>query len=428
MKAVVLADGNFGAAAVQRAIDFLIVDKGYSVVAAAIVGAVSDDFTLGVPVVFGADVRSMLDEVAAEYRPQIFVDVTEADLARKIERAIIAARLGIEIRGADYVISPPPVRQPSETATVNVVGTGEVGKTAVAVSLIETALRICRPGHVSMQLGLPPYPEVVSDVPLSAGGILSAYVVGRAVGGDHYAVAVATGVPTCGCSFAGTGLSGVPVSSVVADGVLLLADVGAELVFVEGSGSSISPVEPDGWVAVVNRATSADGLREYADAYSVSSADMVIVTTPKRDTKKRTGLKKLTAAIGSINPDVTVEPGFIAPYVLGNVRGSDVCFVTDGTAEEVGERAGLVGGKSGANVVKSLGSEALGGKQVSFGADKVLLELGISNLGDWLKKCSETGVDVVFVGERFVPAKPRSFKANATALIKKALAARDARR
>lgn len=423
-----MADGNFGAAAVQRAIDFLIVDKGYSIVAAAIVGAVSDGFTLSVPVVFGADVKSMLGKVAAEYRPQIFVDVTEADLARKLERAIIAARLGIEIRGADYVISPPPVRRPSGTATVNVVGTGEVGKTAVALSLIEAASEICKPGHVSMQLGLPPHPEVVSDFPLSADGILSAYVAGRTVGGDHYMVATAAGVPACGCSFAGTGLSGVPVSSVVADGVLLLADVGAELVFVEGSGSSISPVEPDGWVAVVTRATRTDELHEYADAYSLSSADMVVVTAQKRDTRKRTGLKKLTTAIRSINPDVTVESGRIVPYVLGNVKGSDVCFVADGTAAEAGERAGLIGGKSGANVVKSLGSEAVSGKKVSFGADKVLLELGISNFGDWLKKCAETGADVVFVAERFVPAKPKSFKANAAALVEEALAARDARR
>jgi cyclic 2,3-diphosphoglycerate synthetase len=428
MRAVVLADGNFGAAAVRRAIDFLTVDRGYSIVAAAVVGAVSDDFTLGVPVVFGADVRSMLDRVAAEYRPQIFVDVTEADLTRKLERAIIAARLGIEMRGADYVISPPPVRRPTDTATLSIVGTGEVGKTAVALSLIEAASGICKPGHASMQLGLPPYPEVVSDVPLSAESILSAYVAGRAVGGDHYTVATAAGVPTCGCSFAGTGLSGVPVSSVVADGVLLLADVGAELVFVEGSGSSISPVEPDGWVAVVTRATRTDELYEYADAYSLSSADMVIVTAPKHDNRRRTSLKKLTSAIRLINPDVPVETGRIVPYVLGNVKGSDVCFITDGTAEEAGERAGLIGGKSGANVVKSLGSEAVSGKKVSFGTDKVLLELGISNFGDWLKKCAETGADVVFVAERFVPAKKKSFKVNAAALIEKALAARDARR
>ncbi|UCE27078.1 MAG: hypothetical protein JSW52_12125 [Candidatus Coatesbacteria bacterium] len=428
MRAVVLADGNFGAAAVQRAIDFLIVNKGYNIAAAAVVGAVPDDFSLGVPIVFGSDIRSILDDVAAKYRPRVFVDVTEADLARKLERAIIAARLGIEMRGADYVISPPPVRRPSGTATINVVGTGEVGKTAVALSLIEAASGICKPGHASMQLDLPPHPEVVSDVPLTTESILSAYFAGRAVAGDHYAVAAAAGVPACGCSFAGTGLSGVPVSSVVADGVLLLEEAGAELVFVEGSGSSISPVEPDGWVAVVNQTATTDELREYADAYSVSSADMVVVTAPKRDNWKRTSSKKLTSAIRSINPDVPIATGRIVPKVLGNVKGSEVCFVTDGTAEEAGKRTVLIERQSGAYVVKSFGSETLGRKKALLGTDKVLLELGISNFGDWLKECANAGADVVFVAERFVPAEKKDFGAVAIALFERALAARKTRR
>jgi cyclic 2,3-diphosphoglycerate synthetase len=424
----VLADANFGAPAVQRAIDFLTVNKGYNVVAAAVIGPTPEDFALNVPVVFGADVKGILKEVAAEYEPRTFVDVTEADIGRKLERAIIAARLGIEIRGADYVISPPPVKKPSESASVNIVGTGEVGKTAVSFSLIEIASRACKPGHASMQLGLPAHPEVITKLPLSADDILSAYVGGRAVGGDHYTIAAATGVPACGCSFAGTGLSGVPVSSVVADGVLLLEDAGAELVFVEGSGSSVSPVEPDGWLAVVNRATDENELRGYAEAFSLSSADLVVITSGKKGRKKYTSAKKLTEAVRSFSSDVPIEYGRIVPHALGKVKVPQVYLVTERTGEEAQEWARLLEAKAGLEVVKLYGSETFERENVSFGEKAVLLELGVADLGACLKKCMENGADVAFVAERFEPAKKKSFNAAVVRLVKNALARRNSRR
>ncbi len=93
MKAVVLADANFGPAAVQRAIDFLTVDRGYNIVAAVVVGPGVENFSLSVPIIFGADFKGLLHAVAAEYKPKTFLDVTEADFTRKLERAIIAAKL-----------------------------------------------------------------------------------------------------------------------------------------------------------------------------------------------------------------------------------------------------------------------------------------------------------------------------------------------
>jgi predicted GTPase len=423
-----LADANFGPAAVQRAIDFLTVNNGYNIVAAAVIGPTPEAFALSVPVVFGADVRSMLSKVAAGYRPRIFVDVTEADVKRKLERAIIAARLGVQMRGADYVILPPPTKKPSDSATISVVGTGEVGKTAVSLSLITIASAICKPGHVSMQLDSPPHPELVTNVPLSADDVLSAYIGSHAVQGDHYTIAAASGVPTCGCSFAGTGLSGVPVSSAVADGVLLLEDAGSDLVFVEGSGSSISPVEPDGWVAVVSRATVVDELREYASAFSLSSADKVIITSQKKSRGKSANIKKITEVVRSFNESVPIESGHIVPHVLGNVKGSEVYYVTERKAEAVEEWAGLIEAKTGAKIVKVFESGIVEREKISFEKKVVLLELGVPDLGTWLRRCAENGANVVFITERFKPAEKKSFEANANMLIENALARRKARR
>jgi predicted GTPase len=428
MRAVVLTDANFGRAAIQRAVDYLTVEKGYNIVAAVIIGMPVEGFNLKIPVVFGTEVKSILETVAADYYPRAFLDITEADLSRKLDRAIIASRLGVEIRGADYVITPPPVKKSSDASTINLVGTGEVGKTAVALPLIDIAANYCKPGLVNMQLNAPAYPEIVFDVPISTDDMLSAYTNGHSVSGDHYTVAAAAGVPTCGCSFAGTGFSGVPVSSVVADGVLLLEDAGVELTFVEGAGSSISPVQPDGWVAIVKQDTDLGELDDFANAFSLSSADMIVITAPKYSRRSIKGIQRLTDAIRSANANASLETGRIVPFASDNVSALEVLLVTRRTGEEASQSVTLIEKQLKAVVVDTLHNAVIDTETVSLDPDTVLIEAGVPNLGEWLRKCKESNVKAVLVTGRFVPKEPKSFSKNAKRLIEKALAARAGRR
>jgi predicted GTPase len=280
MDAVILCDVKFGAGPIQAAIDYLIVEKRYRVLGAALVADnVPDGFSLDVPYVVEDSAAAAVRRAAAQFRPRAVVDVTEAGLAERFEWANEALQLGLEVHGADYRLWPPAFRRVGVPAVTFVGAGAAVGKTAAIIYFLQKIRSKYKAAAVVLDLGGPPYAEIVeAGDPASAADRLRSYHRdGRGVGGDHYLIAAATGVPAVGCSFAGTGLTGVPLNSLLADAYVLAGEAGGEFIVVEGSGGAVPPAA-GATCFLVNVRAEPEILRTFPFAYQLRKADAVITT------------------------------------------------------------------------------------------------------------------------------------------------------
>lgn len=392
MDAVVLCDVKFGAGPIQAAIDYLMVEKRYRILGAALIAKeVPEGFSLDVPYVAEAEAAAAVRRAAAEFRPRAVVDVTEAGLAERFSWANEALQLGLEVHGADFRLWPP-VLIGGTLPTVTFVGAGAaVGKTAAIVYFLEQVKAKHKTAVVVLDLGGPSYPEVVEPgEPASASSrLLSYYRDGRAVGGDHYLLAAATGIPAVGCSFAGTGLTGVPLNSLLGDAFVFAAERGGELVVVEGSGGAMPPAA--GAVCfLVNVRTGPDVLKTFPFAFQLRKACAVVATgfTAKPPPKV---VDALQAEVKAVNDRASFCYGRLVAAPAAEPAFADAVVVTARPAEERQELSHHWGKKISGEVSRVMGAEefppgaALAKSLRREGADVGLfLDMAAPNLGEWL--------------------------------------------
>jgi hypothetical protein len=393
MDAVVLCDAKFGAAPIQAAIDYLVVEKHYRVVGAAIVAdGLPEEFSLDVPFVVEAGAPAAVKRAAAEFSPRAMVDLTESDLEYRFVWANEALQLGLEVHGADFRLWPPALRG-GAVPTVTFVGAGPaVGKTAAIVSFLEEAKAKRKTAAVVLDLGGPSYPEMVDgpgDAP-AAGRLLSFHRDGRKVGGDHYLIATATGVPAVGCSFAGTGLTGVPLNSLLGDAFVFAAEAGGELVVVEGSGRAMPPTT-GALCFLVNVRTEPGKLRAFPFAYQLRRAAAVIATgfEPSPDTRTVGNLEK---AVKAANEQASFCYGRMVATAVGKPDFKEAVVVTarpEGAREDLGSHWRKV---LGGAVVDVMGGDefpppSAAAKTLRREAGRVgmLIDMAVRNLGEWLE-------------------------------------------
>jgi hypothetical protein len=392
MDAVVLCDVKFGAGPIQAAIDYLKVEKRYRVLGAALIAEnVPEGFSLDVPYVAEAEAAAAVRRAAEEFKPRAVVDVTEAVLADRFLWANEALQLGLEVHGADFRLWPPAMRG-GAMPTVTFVGAGAaVGKTAAIVYFLEEIKTKYKTAAVVLDLGGPSYPELVEPggTASAAGQLLSQHRDGRAVGGDHNLLAAATGIPAIGCSFAGTGLTGVPLNSLLGDAFVFAAEKGGELVAVEGSGGAMPPAA-GALCFLVNVRTKPEVLRTFPFAFQLRRACAVVATgfTSKPQPKV---LEALEAEVKAANGRATFCYGQLVAATTAEPAFADAVVVTARPADERQDLGRHWGKKLSGEVLQVIGAEEFPpgpalAKTLRREDDGVglFLDMAAPNLGEWL--------------------------------------------
>ncbi len=274
---IALVDGEHHPAAVRTALDRLEAERGLAGVVFCggeekLSEGVLDDAAVhyGRRLTVAATAADGLREAATAARARAVVDLADEPVLGERARlglAALALHLGLDYEAPGLRLSPQeytPLR--FDGRAVAVIGTGKrTGKTAVAGHLARLLQRAGREAVIVCPgRGGPDPPRVARP-----GGIGLDELVALSDGGHHAASdylegALLAEVTTVGCRRVGGGPAGQPAESNVAEGALLAASLGPEVVILEGSGSCVPEVKAHRTVCVVGRDPDAlEGLARY---------------------------------------------------------------------------------------------------------------------------------------------------------------------
>lgn len=360
MKVIVLVDGEhyppvtrWGIAAVRA--------RGHEVLGALVVGGTEKLPAgglpdLGVPTrVAGADVRGALAAALDELRPEGVVDLSDEPVLgyrERMEVASVVLARGLPYLGADFRLDPPIAGPPLPVPTVAVIGTGKrTGKTAIAGELTRVAAATGRaPVVVAMGRGGPPEPQVAPAGSVTLARLLELVRAGEHAASDYLEDAVTTGVTTVGARRAGGGLAGAPYVSSVRPAADLAVSLGAGLVVLEGSGSSVPPVPWDAGVLVVPASVNPEYVAGYLGPLRLLLSDLVVVTMATGPAGHE-NLPILRSHVRRLRDDARFVATVFEPLPLGDVRGRDVFFTTTAPAPVAARQAERLEGAHGCRVV-----------------------------------------------------------------------------
>lgn len=337
MKVLVLVDGEhyppvtrWGIAAARA--------RGHEVLGALLVGgseklAVGGPPDLGVPTrVAGEDPRAALAAALDELAPEGVVDLSDEPVLgyrERMELAAVALARGVPYLGSDFRLEPPISGPPLAAPTVAVIGTGKrTGKTAIAGELARVAAAAGRnPVVVAMGRGGPPEPQVAPAGSVTLERLRDLVRAGEHAASDYLEDAVTTGVTTIGARRAGGGLAGAPYVSSVRPAAELAVALGAGLVVLEGSGSSMPPVPWDAGVLVVPASVNPEYVAGYLGPLRLLLSDLVVVTMAHGPTGHE-HLSTLRSHVRRLRDDARFVATGFEPLPLSDIRGRDVFLAT----------------------------------------------------------------------------------------------------
>jgi hypothetical protein len=413
MRAVVLCDAGFGGGPVQAAIDYLTVERRYQVVGAAVIGAAAAaDFELDVPIVAAADAAGAVRRAVAAFAPRAIVDVTASAPDQRLSWANEALGWGVEVHGADFRMWPPPFKPAGGRPAVAFIGNARGPHLLAALRYFLGEIEGRRRAAVVMlRWGGPPYAEVVEAGPAAerAARALGAYRDGRDIAAEHYVLAAAAGVTAVGCSFAGTGFTGVPLNSVVADGVLLAAEGDADVIVLGGAYPAIPPAAAGAVCFVVELARLEPAPASFALSYQLRRSD-VVVATAYTPTPGGSALGRLQGILKGLGVRAPVCYGALEPAWVGELPAGDAVVVTARPPE--GRRSlapwwnkRLKGRVAAVIPAGEMPSRAAAARLFRRGGERLsaLLDLAAPNVGPWLAAADAAGAAVTLTCETLQP-------------------------
>jgi cyclic 2,3-diphosphoglycerate synthetase len=292
------------------------------------------------------------------------VDLSDEPVAGYRERFLLmsaAAAQGVTYRGSDFELRPQVLAEIDFAPAVAIIGTGKrVGKTSVsgyvARSLAAAGERVV---VLAMGRGGPPEPEVI----FGAGGVstddlLAASRRGRHAASDHYEDAALAGVVTVGCRRCGGGLAGAAYDTTVPQALPILRDLRPGLALLEGSGSVIPPVRADATVCVASAAQPIDYVTGYLGTYRLLGSDLLILTMCEPPLASTARVRRLTARVAALRPDLAVVPTVFRPRPLEEVRGRRVAYFATASRRVLPALARHLAQEHGARVVLASGDLA----------------------------------------------------------------------
>jgi len=420
VRVVVLVDGEHYPTVTRWGIASAA-SMGHEVLGAVFVGgaekiAAGELPDLGVPVMDGRRDGMQALAVAIDHmRPEGVLDLSDEPVMGYRERmrmASVALWKGVAYLGSDFRIDPPVWGAPVPVPSLAVIGTGKrTGKTALAGEVARVAKRAGRrPVIVAMGRGGPPAPQVARPEDTTVERLVELARSGQHAASDYLEDALFTGVPAIGARRCGGGLAGRPFVTNAREAAGLAAEQGADLVILEGSGSSMPPVPWDAGILVAPASVPEEEVAGYLGPLRILLADLLVVTmatgpsTGPELLSLRTHVHMLKAEIGFIATD-------FEPVPLGDVQGKTVYLTTTAPAEIAERQAERIAASSGctvAGVSSNLADRAAlrTDLEAAPGYDVLLTELKAAAVDLAAEHALAAGAGVVFVDNRPVSRDP----------------------
>ncbi|MEW6553859.1 MAG: 2,3-diphosphoglycerate synthetase [Actinomycetota bacterium] len=341
-----LVDGEHHPATIVDSVHFLEEEEGLQALALYFLGGteklrdVSELAAAGVELVVPADPVAELPGVLRRLQPRLVADLSDLPVlgpAMRLRLAATALAYGCTYRGADFEFRPPRREEVLSKPSCAVIGTGKrCGKTAVSAEMARWLARTGRrPVVVAMGRGGPPQPYVVENPDIGEDFLLSELEKGLHAASDHYEDAMVSGVLTVGSRRCGGGLAGEPYVTNCVDAARVADALAAEVVVMEGSGSSIPPVATDAAVCVISAAQEIEEALGFLGAYRLLISDGVIITMAEGPFASPLKIQELSERIKRINDDIVVLKTIFRPHPLKPVRDKRV-FLVATAPEEAG--------------------------------------------------------------------------------------------
>ena len=294
----------------------------------------------GVEVIVADDPLAGIAGVLERFEPQVVVDLSDLPVlgpALRLRLAAAALAHGAMYRGADFEFRPPRRESILSKPSCAIIGTGKrCGKTAVSAEMARYLDRVGRnPVVVAMGRGGPAEPCVIAERDIGEDYLLSELHKGMHAASDHYEDALISGVVTIGSRRCGGGMAGEPFVANCIEAARLADGLPAEVVIMEGSGSSIPPVATDAAVCVVSAAQDIEEALGFLGSYRLLISDGVIITMAEEPFASPHEIQELSERIKWINGDIVIINTIFRPHPLKSIRGKKV-FLVSTAPEEAG--------------------------------------------------------------------------------------------
>jgi len=317
---------------------------GHEPVAALFVGGTEKIAATGLPdlgiptVVPDGGRREALGAAIDELRPDAVLDLSDEPVLgyrERMELAAVTLARGLPYLGSDFRLDPPIWAAPLPVPTVAVIGTGKrTGKTAIAGETARVAAAAgMNPVVVAMGRGGPPEPQVAEAGTVTVDSLLELVRMGQHAASDYLEDALFTGVPTVGARRVGGGLAGMPFATNVREAAeVAVRDLGAGLVILEGSGSSVPPVPWDAGILVAPASVPHEYLGGYLGPFRILLSDLVVITMSDGSHEPE-NLFALESHVRRLREDARFVVTDFQPAPLGDVRDTGVYLTTTAPPE-----------------------------------------------------------------------------------------------
>jgi cyclic 2,3-diphosphoglycerate synthase len=405
-KALALVDGEHYPDVVVDALEEL----PYQFVGAVLLGG-TEKLRDGVPD-YGVPLWNELADALADVDADVVVDLSDEPVASPRRRFRLASRVlanGIPYVGADFRLDPVQFA-PSTRPALAVIGTGKrVGKTAVAGHVARLLSRTREIVVVAMGRGGPAEPAVMQASP-SVADLLALSRSGVHAASDYLEDAVLADVVTVGARRCGGGLAGEPFAANVEEAARVAADLGPDLLLLEGSGATLPPVQAGARILVAGAHQESDAVTGYLGAYRLFLSDLVVLTMCEEPLATPGHVEALRLAIADVDPDLAVIATVLRPRPAESVEARRIAFFSTAPAAIHDRLREHLEREHGAEVVHISGSLAnreellteLDSPAVSS-AEVYVTEIKAAAI-DVVAEIAETrGLPVVFADNEVVP-------------------------
>lgn len=391
---------------------------GYEVIAALFLGGAEKIPVQGLPdlgvetIPAEGDRMTALADAIARVSPEAVLDLSDEPVLgyrERMELVAVTLATGLPYLGPDFRLDPPVWGPPLSAPTVAVIGTGKrTGKTAIAGELARVAAELGdEPVVVAMGRGGPPEPQVALAGTVDVERLIELARRGEHAASDYLEDAVTTGVTTVGARRSGGGLAGAPLATNVREAADRALELGAGLVILEGSGSSVPPVPWDAGILVVPADVPPEYLGGYLGPYRLLRSDLVVLTMAGSPQAGPENLLALRSHVQRFRGDARLVVTDFVPVPLGDVQGKDAFFTTTAPGAVAVRQVAALEAVHGAHVVGW--SDRLADRaglvedlERAQGYEVLLTELKAAAVDVACERALTAGAQVVFVDNRAV--------------------------
>lgn len=357
-----------------------------------------------------------LAETLRRLRPQLVVDLSDLPVLgpeARMRLASIALAQGIGYRGADFEFRPPRREKVLSKPSCAIIGTGKrCGKTAVSAEMARfLERRGYRPVVVAMGRGGPPDPYLVEEGKVDEEYLLGELSKGLHAASDHYEDALISRVATVGSRRCGGGMAGEPFVTNCVEAAGLAEGLEVDAVIMEGSGTSIPPVETESVICVTSAAQDMRESLGYLGPYRILISDGVVITMAEKPFADPRRISLLRERIIRIKDDIVIIETVFRPHPLKPIDGRKVFLAVTAPEEAGAVLRGYLEDNTGCEVVgvsHNLANRRLLRRDLETAgeAELFLTELKAAAVDMVAAYAGETGREVVYFHNLPVPAKP----------------------